>query len=219
MKQTKPTWNNYEIAFSRAEQEFLKFDQKEMIRASDLRADENYIYITFFYTPYRIHRKTGYAERCIGKDQWRHCNYSEGMGIFDAICEPTPYRQLSGEMVDTSYFAKVGFTNRSIYQHYADRFCADLEHFRAACLSLGAIPLDQSDAGFQFQIFDFLPMILLLWEGEEGIPATMSFLWDKNLYDFIRFETSQFIIGHILDEISLAMGYKSSFQASTQSET
>lgn len=201
----KPTWNNYEITLQRAEKEFLRFDQEEMIRCAGLRADENYIYITYFYAPYRIHRQTGYTERKIGENTWRHCNYSEGMGIFDAICEPTPFRRLSGEMADNAYFAKVGFSSHSMHQRYADDFAANIQQFRRICTDIGGNPWGKSDAGFLFEVFDFLPVVLLLWEGEEGIPAAMRFLWDKNTPDFLRFETSQIILGHILEELRSAM--------------
>ena len=215
----KPVVNNYEIAFRRAEQEFLKFDQDEMIRGSDLRFDEEYLYITFFYASYRIDRKTGYAERQIDENTWRHCNYSEGMGIFDLICEPTPFRQLSGEMVDNGYFAKVGFpSGRSMFQDYADRFSDHIEKFSEVCLAMGAEPWGKSDAGFRFKITDFFPMVLLLWEGEEGIPAAMSVLWDKNMTDFLHFETAQFIIGHVLEEINIAMGQEGIYSAVTHYE-
>lgn len=208
----KPTWNNYEITLHRAEKEFLRFDQKEIIRSSDLYADENYIYITYFYANYRIHRQSGYAERQIEKNTWRHCRYSEGMGIFDAICDPTPFRRLSGEMADNTYFARVGFSSHSIHQRYADEFAEHIDTFRQICLDFGGKPWGKSDAGFLFQVFDFLPVVLLLWEGEEGIPAAMRFLWDKNTPDFLRYETSQIILGHILEELLSAM--KNDFTAS-----
>lgn len=204
MKST-PTWNNYEITLRRAEKEFLRFDQEEMIRSCGLSADEDYIYITYFYAPYRIHRQSGNTERQIDKNTWRHCSYNEGMGIFDAICEPTPFRCLSGEMADNAYFAKVGFRSDAMYQRYADAFAADIDAFRRICLDFGAIPQEKSNAGFLFQVFDFLPVMLLLWEGEEGIPAALRFLWDKNTPDFLRYETTQIILGHILEELHCAM--------------
>lgn len=214
----KPVLNNYEITFQRAEKEFLKYDQEEMIRACGLQADDDYIYITFFYAPYRIHRKTGYAERQIAENTWRHCNYSEGMGIFDAICGPIPYRQLSGEMVGTEYFSKVGFSGRSMHSEYAERFSAEIETFQKVCLDLGAKPWGDSDAGFIFQLFDFLPMAIQLWEGEEGIPTAMRFMWDKNLLDFIYFETAMFITGHVLEELNAAMGFESIHSIATSYE-
>ena len=202
----KPTWNNYEITFCRAEKEFLRFDQEEMIKASGLKADDRYIYVDYFRSRYRICRESGCMERLLNDDTWRHATYGEGMGIFDAICEPTPFRCLSGEMVDHSYYAKVGFTGRSLYQRYADCFSENIPLLKKACEALGGEPLDKCDAGYRFWIFDFLPFEFRLWEGEEGIPAALRFYWDKNNPDFLRFETSHIVMGHILEEIHSAMG-------------
>lgn len=206
----KPTWNNYEITFRRAEKEFLRFDQEEMIRASSLKADEDYIYVDFFCSRYRVCRESGYMERQLKDGTWRHSTYGEGMGIFDAICEPTPFRRLSGEMVDNSYFARVGFNGRSLYQYYADRFSEEQEKCKAACEALGGEALDKCDVGYRFWIFDFLPLEFRLWEGEEGIPAALRIYWDKNTPDFLRFETTHIVIGHILEEIHIAMGLEES---------
>lgn len=200
-------WNNYEITFCRAEKEFLRFDQEEMIVASDLKADAQYIYVTFFYNQYRIDRVTGYMEKVSADGTVRHAAYSEGMGIFDAICEPTPYRCLSGDMVDINYFTVTTFNGRSMFQPYAERFADHLETFQKVCTEMGGIPYGQCDAGFTFALFDFLPVVLQLWMGEEGIPASIRFLWDSNTTDFIRFETMFIILTHVLDTLNAAMGF------------
>ncbi|MGN0962810.1 MAG: DUF3786 domain-containing protein [Clostridia bacterium] len=208
---TKP--NNYELTFGRAEKEFLRFDQEEILRAGHLKADDEYIYVTFFYALYRIDRRSGRMEKQMSDGGYRHAAYNEGMGIFDAICEPTPFRRLCGEMVDMNYFTNTSFNGRSMFQPYADRFAANLEKFRKVCLEIGGRPQKESDAGFAFDLFDFLPMTLLLWEGEEGIPAAIRFLWDRNTTDFIRFETMFIVITHVLETLSAAMGFETEYKA------
>ena len=209
--ETKP--NNYELTFRRAEKEFLRFDQEEMIRACGLEADLRYIYVNFFYALYRIDRHNGRMEKRMPDGTYRHAAYNDGMGIFDAICEPTPFRRLCGEMVDMNYFTHTSFNGRSMFQPYADRFAADLEKFRKVCLELGGEPQKESDAGFTFALFDFLPMTLLLWEGEDGIPAALRFLWDRNATDFVRFETMFIIITHVMETLNEAMGFEPTYKA------
>lgn len=201
--------NNYEITFRRAEKEFLRFDQEEMIREVGLKADEEYLYITFFYAPYRINRQTGRVEKQLPDGAYVHAAYNDGMGIFDAICEPTPFRCLCGEMVDMNYFTNTSFNGRSLFQPYADRFAENMEVFKKTCVEMGGIPGGQGDAAFTFQLFDFLPIVLQLWEGEEEIPAAIRFLWDRNATDFIRFETMFYVLSHVLETISAKMGLSS----------
>lgn len=196
--------NNYEKTLLRAEQVFLTFRQEDMIEACKLTADTDFIYIDFFQQPFRIHRNSGRIE-AIEKNSFRHGTFSEGMAIFDYICEPIPYRSLCGETVDVHYFAKVGFSGKDLYQKYVNAFGDDIPRFRTACENLGGTPFAKGDAGYTFEVFPNFPLTLILWAGEEGIPAAMQYLWDKNAADFIRFETMFYIISHLMEKIAAAM--------------
>ncbi len=197
---------NYEKTLARAEKEFLTFDQEQIISASRLKADDDYIYITFFYAPYRIDRKTGFIEALNGDGSVNAATFNEGMSILDAICEPTPYRCLTGEMVDIGYFNNVNFNMNKSHIRYCRFFLDHQERYKEVCASLGAKPYDRCDVGFVFDLFDFLPLVIQLWEGEEGIPPAMRFLWDRNTKDYLRFETMFYAIGHVLKTLTLMMG-------------
>ena len=210
--------NNYEKTLLRAEQVFLTYSREEMIKACNLKADENYLYIDFFRQPFRVSQTSGRVET---KENgvYRHSTFSEGMSIFDYICEPVPYRCLSGEAVDIGYFAKVGFSGKDLYQHYVDAFEKNPEGFCAACENLGGTPVAKGDAGYIFEVFPDFPLTLILWTGEEDIPAAMQYLWDKNTPDFIRYETMFYIIGHIMEKIAAAMSCAVEPFAAVKAET
>ena len=198
------TLNNYEKTLLRAEKEFLRFDQQEIIAAGNLKNDECYIYITFFYNNYRIHRHTGKIED-ISQKEPRHVTFEEGMSILDAICEPTPFRRLSGDMVDIAYFHRTAFNGQSLHQPYADHFSANLEKFSTVCSALGGTSVSGCDAGFRFALFPFLPLEIKLWEGEEGISPALRSLWDSNTRDFIRYESMFYALGHVYTQITKKM--------------
>ena len=204
----KKELNNYEKSLLRAEAEFLRFDQTEIIKASDLSADERFIYVTFFYASYRIDRQTGRVEAMEADGTIRHADFSEGMSIFDAICEPTPFRSLSGDYVDTGYFTKIGSGGGvGLSQlRYAEFFLEEQARYKEVCTSLGAKPFGRCDIGFEFAVFPFLPMVIQLWEGEEGIPPAIRCLWDRNAKDFLRFETMMYAVGHIMRTLTKAIG-------------
>ena len=210
--------NNYEKTLLRAEQVFLTYQQEEMIKAGNLTADENYLYIDFFRQPFRINRASGRVET---KENgvYRHGTFSEGMAIFDYICEPVPYRCLSGEAVDIGYFAKVGFSGKNLYQNHVDAFEKDIPRFRTVCEDLGGVPFAKGDAGYTFEVFPNFPFTLILWAGEEGIPAAMQYLWDKNTADFLRFETLFYIISHLTEKIAAAMSCAVEPFAAAKAET
>ena len=207
-KSEKKELNNYEKTLLRAEGEFLTFDQEEIIAACGYDADENYIYVTFFYAPYRIDRKTGHVEAIEANGNFRPATFNEGMSIFDVSCEPTPYRCLSGEFVDVSYFSNVGFGSggSDMFRLYCELFLEEEQRFREVSEGLGAKPFPHCDVGYVYDVFPFLPFVIQLWEGEEGIPPAMRFLWDRNTKDYLRFETMFYAIGHILKALTTAIG-------------
>lgn len=198
------TLNNYEKTLLRAEKEFLRFNQQEIISAGNLEKDESYIYITFFYSLYRIHRRSGKIEN-ISEKEPRRATFEEGMSILDAICEPTPFRRLSGDMVDITYFHRTAFNGQSLHQRYADYFAENTEQFCAVCSAFGGIPVSGCDAGFRFTLFPFLPLELKLWRGEDEIPSALRSLWDSNTKDFIRYETMFYALGHVYAQIKKRM--------------
>ncbi len=198
--------NNYEKTLLRAEKEFTAFDQDEIIAASNLRADDDYVYVTFFYAPYRVDRKTGRVEAIEADGSCRHATFNEGMSILDAICEPPPFRCLSGDLVDIGYFNNVNFNMNKSHIRYCQFFLDHQQRFQEVCAELGAKPYGRCDVGFLFDLFDFLPVAIQLWEGEEGIPPAMRFLWDRNTKDFLRFETMFYALGHVLRTLTIAVG-------------
>ena len=55
--------DNYKIQLQNAQKFFLTYDQEKLIQKFQLRADEHYLYLTMFSTPYRLSRHTGNLER------------------------------------------------------------------------------------------------------------------------------------------------------------
>jgi len=67
-----------------------------------------------------------------------------------------------------------------------------------ACERLGGRKIPKGDVGYRLNMFDFLPLELRFWESDEEFPPSLSLLWDRNLQDYIHYETSYFIAGHLM---------------------
>ena len=75
--------DNYKIQAGQAKKLFLTYDQQELIRRCRLEYDPDYLYVPFLAQTYRIHRRTGDMERCVG-DAWVDGNsFGEVMTILD----------------------------------------------------------------------------------------------------------------------------------------
>lgn len=64
--------SNYEIIKERMAERFLTYDQEGIIRKLSLRADEEYLYLTFLSFGYRVNRRNGgtqWFDRTAGR--WR----------------------------------------------------------------------------------------------------------------------------------------------------
>jgi len=47
--------------------------------------------------------------------------------------------------------------------------------------------------------------MLRFWNSDEEFPASLVVLWDANVLDFMRFETTWFAAGHVLSRIQVLM--------------
>ena len=62
--------------------------------------------------------------------------------------------------------------------------------------------INEADVGYIINIFDFLPVKFLFFEEDCDFPPEIKFLWDENVLDYIRFETTFFAFSHLLHRIA-----------------
>lgn len=197
--------SNYEIMRDKMQTEFVKYDQMHMIRKFDLEHDEKYLYIMFVQRKYRINKNSGKVEW--SEDEFIHttaADYNEAMSIFDVLCYSKDNCQLSGRynkinnLKGTVHSANPG---AGIYSHYEKFFDHKLDLMSRACQQLGGVKMGNGNATYLLNTFNFLPMIVQFWESDEEFPARLQILWDENIMDYVHFETSFFIVSHVLRRI------------------
>ncbi len=74
------------------------------------------------------------------------------------------------------------FTGR-VLQRAAFSFGTRLEAFRAACTAMGGLPLQASDAGFEFTLLGNYRLRMLLWAGDDEFPPSAQLLYSANFVD------------------------------------
>lgn len=200
------TLNNYEKTLLKAEQEFLSFNQDDIIKYAGIKYDNNYFYISFCSSPYCVDRDTGKCLRIGEKGELFPAAYNEAMPIFDIICNPKPFRCLTGEFTDHSYFTATPFADRGLYAREAELFACDLEGFKRACVSLKGTPFPgNADAAYKIPLFDFFPVVLKVCLGEEGIAPVFTHLWDKAAMTYMTYESTYIALTHLLNCIKELM--------------
>ena len=195
--------NNYLIQAQQAKEHFLSYNQNLLIAKLKLASDETYLYVLMLAETYRIHREIGNICRKT-EAGWVDANsHGEVMTLLDLLCDSRSDRFLTGRWKAMTAFGLMFHQNLAEGQKdgWADRFEADPEGFRRACLSLGGTPFPQGDIAYVLEFFDGLPIVVQLWFGDEEFPASLRLLWDENSLMYLKYETMWFAKGLLLTRI------------------
>ena len=199
--------NNYLIHAQQAKDRFTTYDQDRLIAKLKIRHDEDYLYATMLSESYRIHRQTGRICRHT-EDGWRNTdNYGEVMTLLDLVCDSREDRFLTGRWKNMTDFGLMFHRNllEGKADPWADKFEADQDGFRKACLALGGKIMDWGDISYAIELFDGLSILVQLWFGDEEFPAGLRFLWDENALMYLKYETMHFAKGMLLEKIAQRM--------------
>lgn len=199
----KPRVNNYAIQAQQAKKLFLTYGQQELIRRCQLSFDETYLYTMFLSEPYRIHRSTGDMER-----QHEGCwidgnSFGEVMTILDWLCDSREDRFISGEWINI-ISAGPSF-HRSLQEDDRDpdaaHFDREPEAFSKACEALGGEKLPGADIGYAIELVDGLRIFVQLWHGDAEFAPRLRCLWDKNVLQYLRYETTFYAVGLLMSRL------------------
>lgn len=193
--------SNYDITRDRVEGEFPQCDQEAVIEKFRLDHDKDYIYLRFVARDYRISRKTGRVERL---PEASHAGFNEVLTIFDVLCGSKPGARLSGEFVrvnDLDGVTKTTYMGGNLFNGSARAFDHRTEALRAACEQLGGTPGTVGDVSFTIPLFDFFPVTLQFWDGDEEFDPVLKIMWDRKTLDFMRYETTYYAADHLLERL------------------
>ena len=207
--------DNYQITLVRTRELFLKYDQQAIIDRFSLNADERYLYLTFVARPYRIERATGAmeywkderasAERVATESAagvWLPAGHEDGMTIYDILCDSKPDARVSGRFQNAWNQRNVSSApNGSLFQSSADFFSGKCDSLSAACERLGGERVSTGDVGFDIPVFNEIKMRMLFWDADDEFPASMNLQWDEHILDFMRYETTFYAAGFILNRL------------------
>ncbi len=195
--------SNYEKMKDQMAEVFLQYDQEKMIQKFELEHDKSYLYLYFIGRKYRIHRLTGAA--AWSKDSFQteeKADYNEAMTIYDVLCYSKEDCRLSHEWVNIDSCSSVQggslTKGNQFFGHAAEAFDGKEMAFAAACEKLGGRKINKGDAAYDIDMFPFLPVSLRYWASDEEFPASLQILVDKNILDYMHYETLMFAITHLL---------------------
>ena len=168
------------------------------------------LYISFVGRKYRISRTTG--EITWSVDEFRteeNANYNEAMTIYDVLCNSKEYCHPAHEWVHIGSLSTVQGGNlandSNFFRDAGKKFEGKTAELAKACKRLHGIRPEKGDVAYQLDMFSFLPVILRFWESDDEFPASLQVLVDRNILEYMHYETVMFAIGHLLERVGEEM--------------
>lgn len=204
--------SNYDITRDATEARFLEYDQGKIIEKFHLQHDDEYLYLLFAGRDYRISRRTGRTEyRLPDTGAYVHGGFNEVLTIFDVLCGSRPDCCLSGKFVSLNAvkgLVVAAAPGAEFFAKEAGTFAGKCELLREACRKLGGVPEKVGDVSYRIPLFDFMDVILQFWDADEEFDAVVKILWDENILDYMRYETTFYASLHLLERLQELCGLR-----------
>ena len=200
--------DNYEKQIYIGRELFLKYDQDMLIEKYKLKSDQEYLYLNYIGTEYRINRADASIEY-MTEEAWQTCReYTIVMTIYDLLCysEDKPLPPLTGHWQPVTRFVATGSSPSGdvFTQKYEAAFSGKADTVSQACLRLGGKlqkRLAGADLTFEMPVMGDFSVLFQFWDADEEFPAKILLLWDKVSLSYLHFETTFYLQGDLLEAI------------------
>ena len=194
--------NNYEKMLCDAAGRFASYDLKALASKPGITVEEKYLVTCFLGACVKICTATG-AVTLDGEP----AGFSASLAVYDWLCDGKKNAVAAGEFATVTslpgvYVGGSGLTMR--YPALARAIEKNPTGFQNACAKMGGRAVELGDMGFQIPVFPGLSMQLKFYYSDDEFPPALTFLWDKHMLDFVRYETIYYICG-VLGERLLKM--------------
>ena len=122
-----PIKSNYDIQADKCKLEFIKMDHKKIAEKFNLKYDEDYLYIYFFSTKYRLNKRTGHIEKTYDNSNYIPAKFNEIMTLLDVLAYSKEDLSLSGKWINVTNLKEVFRTGGTVT--HTDLFAASSKKF------------------------------------------------------------------------------------------
>lgn len=170
---------------------FQEMDQEELIQRFHLEEDTEALYVTYYHEKYRLDRETGMLTLVEWPDEV--LPFNTVMAIYNLFYYSKPGAKVCGRFVPFRDVKRAApfdsaFQN-TVLKPLARSFSGHSELLEKACLALGGRTIPQGDVGYVIQAFDWMPVTIVFWDGDEEFEAQSNMLFDADITDFLHEET------------------------------
>ncbi len=102
-----------------------------------------------------------------------------------------PYRELKDGLFYVKSFQE------TVEERIVARFSKDLETLRRAAILLGGREVEQGDMGVVIPTFPRLPLLLIMWKGDEEFSSSARFLFDRSADTYLNAFELRMLCGEV----------------------
>lgn len=202
--------SNYEIAKRKTQKQFFKYNHKEIAEKLRIPLENGCLYLEFLSRSYRVNCQTGRVEWSENDfADIKEADFNEVMTIYDILCysgkgaspsnEFALIQRLSNVQNAASYAGEGSFKKEEAF------FDGKTEQLAQALERLNGKPYGKGDVSFRVPVFRSLDVIFSFWNSDEDFPAQIKFLCDKNMLQYMHYETIWYLISHMVQRIKELM--------------
>ncbi|MBR0452047.1 MAG: DUF3786 domain-containing protein [Oscillospiraceae bacterium] len=202
----KTMWSNYDNVEKQMQDEFLKYDLKQIAQRFGLSIDDDYLYLRFLGSDCRIDIKTGAVE-CSHFGEFRAADYNEAMTVYDLLCYSEPDAAPSGQYVNMRSLSGIlsaasAPDSQKFYKKGKNRFDHKEKALARALEQVGGKAAGDGDVSAVIEVFNGLNMVFRFWNSDEDFEPDIQFLWDRNVLKYMHYETVWFVNSALLARIN-----------------
>lgn len=201
--------SNYQRMLLDMRERFLRYDQSSMAEKFSLTSDETYLYISCIGRKHRIHRATALVEYADEHGAFHEADINAAASIYDILCCSKPDCVLSGQYAPINSVAKNYHTQNlggNVFDGCPAVFADHPDRLEDALIALGGVPEGKGDIAYRVELFPFLPVRVQFWNADDEFPASLQILWDLNTLNYLHYETTYYIAGHLLHRLRELIG-------------
>lgn len=199
--------DNYAVMRQDAVDRFLTYEVENLLKNPGVSSWEKGVQTTFFSLPVHLDRTTGSIVLIDGEKEIE-CDFSPTLSILDYVCDRKPSAIAANVFCPVTSLPGVFVGGSGLVMKngaLGQRIQQDPAAFQKACESLGGVATGAGDMGYRLHIFPDLCMELKFYFADEDFPPQLTFLWDKNILQFVRYETVYYIAGYLTRELRSLM--------------
>ena len=214
-KENNPS--NYEKMAERARELFLGYDRDAMAGKLGLEEDKKYIYLELISAHFRLDKETCRVEmRADSKEdssagpveRWEPADYNDVMIIYDILAFSETNAHQSFEYTQTQNLAAThnpsSYAGAGMNERYAREYTGRAEVLKKACEALNGTPYGKGDVGMRIPLFKSLAAVISFWDEDDEFPASINILVDKNILQYMHYETVWYVSGSLMKRIKEA---------------